>query len=369
MDKKLLGLSVLFFGLVVAQGTAILTIEGKKATLPWITVKNKVYIPLESLQKAGVVVKKTGNTYQLNFPKPQQSSPPVVAVVPAPTPAVPVTSQAPRALILTTPVSSQSTPATMPEPIFNSEPPQRSVGINGVLKNLLGSLGTPDQPITPPSAAPEMPAPPSAPATPPSTAPEPVASPTINKSTSLTNAPVPPTSPATPAPVALPSAPASPANLQAGTVITVSSVNANSTSKPQLEGCANQMLNNGVWSAKLVAVTQITFRERPGYAFVLEMMNLSKDTISLFDAGFSDGEGGLGNFIVVTADNRSFVTRDANPEFIYQNVTGGQKLIFTLRFTFDSIPAAPIRLLITQERRVPGFAMPDPSLRFRLDCK
>jgi hypothetical protein len=374
MKKKLLGLGIVLLGLATAQSAAVLLIEGKKAALPWITVKDKVYIPLESLQKAGMVIKKSGNTYELTFPKPKpavgSSTTPVTPVpvgtvttttvaspVTQPVPTTPVTQPVP-----TTPVAQTPTPPADPS---NPEPQRRNSSLNPVvdpqlLSRLLGintgssatTASSTQTPALKPSSLANVLAPPVS--TPPTPTPTP---PTMTEPS--------PSTPPTPTP---PTPTAAPPTIATGATITISAVNSTNT-KPQLEGCATQVLNNGVWSAKLVAVTQISLRERPGYAFVLELANLSKDAISLFDAGFSDGEGGLGNFILMTSDQRTFVSQDTNPSFIYQTVPSGQKLIFTLRFTFDSTPAAPSRLLITQERRIPGFVVPDPSLRFQLDCK
>jgi hypothetical protein len=346
------GLALLSFA--VAQGAASLIVAGKKSALPWINVKNKVYIPLESLQKAGMVIKKTGSTYELSFPKPRQTALPVTAaapVAPANVSVSPVQTATPvvNAPQVAAPVPASPSPtrsladlgAALPQnvaPTFVKDP--TALGLIDPKAVDAPIAVVPENPVVAPVAPASVQAP--------------------------TPAPTPVPTPAS-APVQAP-VPIAPSTV--GTVITVSSVNANTSSKPLLEGCSEQILNNGVWSAKLVAATNITVANRPGFAFIVEMTNLTRDTLSLFDAGFTDGEGGLSNFILVTADNRSYSARDTNPDFVYQSVGANQKLIFTLKFTFDVLPTSlPARLFLTLERRVPGYTLPDPSLRFKLNCK
>ncbi len=383
----IVGLGLL--GFAVAQGTATLVIAGKKSVLPWITVKQKVYIPLEALQKAGLVVKKNGSTYDLSFPKPAQSAQSAQSASPtsafrtpvASTPTAPVVVATPAPVVVATPAPVVATPtsapvAAIPAPAQTTLSSSTASNLQNALNQSPSSNETPsgktsDLEIPNSSSIPksllpvEIPAPVvAAPVTP-----APVVAASAVTPTPVPTAPAPVVAaPVTPVPVVTAPAPVVPVTTT-GSVTTVSVVNT-SASKPLLEGCSNQVLNNGVWSAKLVANTNISVGNRSGFAFVLEMTNLTKDSLSLFDAGFTDGEGGLSNFILVTTENRIYSARDTNAEFAYQVVAASQKLIFTVKFTFDSAPmGSPARLFITQERRVPGFTMPDPSLRFQLGCK
>lgn len=51
----------------LAQATLRLTINGTASATPAITVNGKVYVPLESLQKAGMGVSRSGANLSLNF--------------------------------------------------------------------------------------------------------------------------------------------------------------------------------------------------------------------------------------------------------------------------------------------------------------
>ncbi len=281
-------LAVLLVGITFAQSAFKLVINGKTASSGWITLNGKAYVPIEALQKAGVVAKKTGNTYILTLPKVSPAKP---VTVPTPVVPKPVSSPIP---VVPKPISLTSTPVT---------------------------------PIVPVAVAPV-------------------------------------TAPITP--VIAPSNPVTGANNSAGTVKIV----VNNASKPLLEGCSNLSLNNGVWLMRLLNTAPLIQNGKAGYLVTLEYSNISSNALSLFETGFSDGEGGASNFTLRLTSGATLASANTDALFLYNTVQPNSKATADIFFfTSESSLPSPQQFIVGQERRVSGFSVSDASLRFRLDCR
>ena len=107
-----------------------------------------------------------------------------------------------------------------------------------------------------------------------------------------------------------------------------------------------------------------------GYLVTLEYSNISVNALSLFDTGFSDGEGGAGNFTLQFLDNSTLASSNTEAAFLYNLVQPNSKASVDIFFLSNqtSLPT-PQRFIVGQERRVAGFTVSDPSLRFKLDCR
>jgi hypothetical protein len=263
--RVLIILLVCVLGVVLAQGSYKLIIDGKTASSGWINLNGKAYIPLEALQKAGVKVSKNGNTYSLTLPKvtakPSTVTPPVAPVVTPVKPPVPPTVA--------------STPATAP--------------------------------VSTPATAPvSMPA-----------------------TTPIDTAP-----------------------------------------KIMLEGCSQQSLNNGIWQMRLNGFAALTFEGKAGFVANLEITNISAKAVSLFDTGFSDGEGNANNFLLEFSDGIRLPASIGRMEFLYIALQPKSKVVVELLFvgTQSTMPN-PVKLVVGQDRAVSGFSVKDPSLRFLLGCQ
>jgi hypothetical protein len=265
-------IAMLLIGAALAQTAFKLVINGKSVSSGWITLNGKAYVQIEALQKAGVVVKKTGNTFSLTIPKPS-------AVVPKP-----------------------STPAPKPTP-------------------------KPSEPVPKPAPKPSTP------------------------------------------PVEVPVAPTNPI-LGINTTSSDIKVVVNNVNKPLLEGCANQTLNNGVWLMRLQNFAPLVRDGKAGYLITLEYSNISSIAVNLFETGFSDGEGGAGNFSLRLVNGTTLASSNTDSAFLYNNVQPNSKATVDIFFfTTESNLPSPQQFVVGQERRVNGFSVADPSLRFRLDCR
>ncbi|MEY4532000.1 MAG: hypothetical protein RLZZ156_2723 [Deinococcota bacterium] len=273
-------LAIMLIGITFAQSAFKLVINGKTASSGWITLNGKAYVPIEALQKAGVVVKKTGNTYSLTLPKASSAKP-----VPSPTTAVPK------------PTTLTSTP--------------------------IASV------VSPPVVSPVAPTP-------------------------TPNIPVTPTSPVIGA------------NNATGTMKIV----VNNANKPVLEGCVNQNLNNGVWMMRILNTAPLVQNGKAGYLVTLEYSNISANALSLFETGFSDGDGGATNFTLRLNNGATLASANADALFLYNLVQPNGKVTADIFFfsTESSLPS-PQLFIVGQERRVSGFGVADASLRFKLDCR
>ena len=267
--------AVLLIGITFAQSTFKLIINGKTASSGWITLNGKAYVTIEALQKAGVVAKKTGNTYTLTLPKVSPAKP--VAIVPKP-------------------ISLTSTPVTPIVPVVSPVAP----------------VTAPITPVIPP--------------------PNPVTG----------------------------------ANNSAGTVKIV----VNNASKPLLEGCSNVSLNNGVWLMRLLNTAPLVQNGKAGYLVTLEYSNISSNALSLFETGFSDGDGGASNFTLRLSNGAILASANTDALFLYNSLQPNSKATADIFFfTSESSLPSPQQFIVGQERRVSGFSVADASLRFRLDCR
>jgi hypothetical protein len=272
--------AVLLIGITFAQSAFKLIINGKTASSGWITLNGKAYVPIEALQKAGVMVKKTGNTYTLTLPKVSSAQP-----KPSPITAVPK------------PISLTSTPVTLVNPV---------------------------KPVVSPIA------------------------------------------PVSSTPVVTPSNPVVGANNSAGTIKIV----VNNASKPILEGCSSQSLNNGVWLMRILNTAPLVQNGKAGYLVTLEYSNISANALSLFETGFSDGDGGASNFTLRLTNGDTLASANTDALFLYNSVQPNTKVSADIFFfSSESSLASPQQFIVGQERRVSGFSVSDASLRFRLDCK
>ena len=271
--------AVLLIGITFAQSTFKLIINGKTASSGWITLNGKAYVTIEALQKAGVVAKKTGNTYTLTLPKVSPAKP-----VTIPIPVVPK------------PISLTSTPVTPIVPVVSPVAP----------------VTAPITPVIPP--------------------PNPVTG----------------------------------ANNSAGTVKIV----VNNASKPLLEGCSNVSLNNGVWLMRLLNTAPLVQNGKAGYLVTLEYSNISSNALSLFETGFSDGDGGASNFTLRLSNGAILASANTDALFLYNSLQSNSKATADIFFfTSESSLPSPQQFIVGQERRVSGFSVADASLRFRLDCR
>ncbi len=142
------------------------------------------------------------------------------------------------------------------------------------------------------------------------------------------------------------------------------------TTKPLLEGCISQSLNNGVWLMRILNFAPLIRDAKFGYLVSLEYSNVSVNALSLFDTGFSDGEGGAGNFTLQLQESSTLASSNTDAAFIYNVVQPNSKASIDIFFLSNqtSLPT-PQRFIVGQERRVTGFTVSDPSLRFKLDCR
>jgi hypothetical protein len=280
-------------GVVLAQSSYKLIIEGKTASSGWINLNGKAYIPLEALQKAGVKVSKNGNTYSLTLPKISAKPLTTVAAVPVASPAKP---------IVTNPVKPIVTDPVKPAPVTD---PVKPVPVSNSVKPVV--------PTTPPSTA---------------------SSTSPNSSTSG------------------------------------SGVATDSNPKPKLEGCSQQILNNGIWQMRLRGFASLMFEGKAGFVANLEITNISAKAVSLFDTGFSDGEGNANNFLLEFSDGIRLAANLGRMEFLYIALQPKSQIVVELLFvgSQSSMPN-PIKLVVGQDRVVSGFSMRDPSLRFELTCQ
>ncbi len=283
-------LAVLLVGITFAQSAFKLVINGKTASSGWITLNGKAYVPIEALQKAGVMVKKTGNIYTLTLPKVSPAKP---VINPTPVVPKPVSSPIP---VVPKPISLTSTPVTPIVPVVS-----------------------PVAPVTAPIT-----------------------------------------------PVIAPSNPVTGANNSAGTVKIV----VNNASKPLLEGCSNLSLNNGVWLMRLLNTAPLVQNGKAGYLVTLEYSNISSNAYSLFETGFSDGDGGASNFTLRLSNGAILASANTDALFLYNSVQPNSKATADIFFfTSESSLPSPQQFIVGQERRVSGFSVADASLRFRLDCR
>ncbi|WP_027482230.1 hypothetical protein [Deinococcus pimensis] len=149
-----------------------------------------------------------------------------------------------------------------------------------------------------------------------------------------------------------------------------------------LEGCLGQTFFNGVWRFRVVSVTPIRLPDAgspdiPGWVVNVEVRNGTNKNLSMMSAGF--GSDPFTRFALVLPDGNTLKVdqNDILKAWSKELVPGGV-MTFTINYSFERgtpVEGAPrpTKFLVQMDPKIPDyvgvkFAVPDPSVRVRLDC-
>lgn len=150
-----------------------------------------------------------------------------------------------------------------------------------------------------------------------------------------------------------------------------------------MQGCLGDTFFNGVWRIKVISLEPTTepysAPQVPGWAVRLEVRNGTKKSLAMMNTGIGASSGG-GQPTMVLPDGNTlrFFEGDFLKPWSTSLLPGGI-MTFTLRFFFprdttDAQVQRPAKFIMEINPKIPDYvgvkyAVPDPSLRVRLDCQ